>query len=79
MTCVRRRLFVRCPSQSPYHEQFDLESTNFIRTSIPTHSTAISDMTSIAASGQLQNAMKYCTKVRKTGPVSKGSNNSVTV
>ena len=29
--------------------------------------TNLPDMTSIAASGRLQNAVKYCTKVRKTG------------
>ena len=37
------------------------------------------DMTSLAASGRLQNAMKYCTKACKTGPTSKESNSSATV
>ena len=37
------------------------------------------DMTSLAASGQLQNAIKYCTKVHETGVAGKVSNNSATV
>ena len=36
-------------------------------------------MTSLAASGQLQNAIKYCTKVHKTGEAGKESTNSATV
>ena len=73
-------------------ETFDLESSNFTLTSVPTHFTAtldmtslstsslyrlwlefigltnVPDMTSLAASGRLQNAIKYCAEVRKTGP-----------
>ena len=37
------------------------------------------DLMSLVASGSLQNAIKYCTKVRKTVPASKESNNSATV
>ena len=48
-------------------ERFDLESPNFMRTSMPTYSTATVDITSLAA------ANKYCTKVRKMGATSKES------
>ena len=34
--------------------------------------TNIPETTSRGASGHLQNAIKYCTKVRKTGPASQG-------
>ena len=33
--------------------------------------TNLPDMTSLAGSGRLQNAIKYCIKVRKTGPTGK--------
>ena len=36
-------------------------------------------MTSLAVSGRMQNAIKYCTKVRKTGAAGTESHNSVTV
>ena len=36
----------------------------------------IPDMTSLAASSQLQDAIKYCIKVRRTGPYGKDSNSS---
>ena len=39
----------------------------------------IPDMTSLAASGRLQNAIKYCTKVLKTGSAGKQLNYSTTV
>ena len=42
-------------------------------------STNLPDMTSLAASRRLQNAIKYCTKVRKTGVASNESNNLVIV
>ena len=41
--------------------------------------TYLLKMTSLAVSGRLQNAIKYCTKVRTTGAVSIEANNSVTV
>ena len=48
-------------------EPFELESSNFTNTCVPTCTTSLLDMTSLIASGQLQNAIKYCTKVtRKT-------------
>ena len=106
-----------------FRERFDLESPNFIRESILTHSTAtpnmtspttscqklmwkkcltsqerfkwgsphfahlsgticltnLLDMTALAASNQLQNAIKYYTKVCKTFPADKESNNSAIV
>ena len=37
------------------------------------------DMASLAASGQLQNAIEFCIKVRKMHPAGKESNNSVNV
>ena len=39
----------------------------------------LSDLTSLTASVRLQNAIRYCTKVRKTGASGKESNNSATV
>ena len=36
--------------------------------------TNLPDMTSLAASGRLQNAIKYCTKVPYTGATGKESN-----
>ena len=60
-------------------ERFDQESPNVTRTSTPAHSTATPDRTSLAASGRLQNAINYYTKVRKTGAVGKESNNSIIV
>ena len=113
-----------------YQNWFDLESLSFTWTSIPTHSTATLDMTSLATSGfrkktskmspqttlglifpegfqrvsrnfsfllqiisftnllnmtsqaafcWLQDAVKYCTKVRETSGAGKESNNSGTV
>ena len=41
--------------------------------------TNLLDMTSLAASGRLQNAIKYCPKVHKTRAVGKGSYNSAAV
>ena len=41
--------------------------------------TNLPDMTSLAVSGRLQNAIQHYTKVRKTDPASKESNNSTTV
>ena len=44
--------------------------TNFTRFSGTTGPTNLPDMTSLVASGRLQNAINYCTKVmRKTAPV----------
>ena len=51
------------------------------------HSTALGkhfrrnllDMAFLAAFGRLQNAIKYCTKVSKTGAAGKESNKSVTL
>ena len=42
----------------------------------PTHDP---DITSLSASGRLQNAIKYCRKVRKTDVAGKEFNNSTTV
>ena len=52
---ISRKRFVR---RSPY----------FTRLSGKICPTNLPDMTSLAASGRLQNAIKYCAKVRKTGP-----------
>ena len=41
-------------------ERFDLESPNFTGTSIPLLSTALPNMTSLAASDRLQNVIEYC-------------------
>ena len=60
-------------------EWFDLESLNFTRSSVPVWSPTISDMKSLPASGWLQNAIKYCRKVRKTGVAGKELNNSASV
>ena len=51
-------------------EQFKRGSPNFTRLSGTTCPRNLQDiMTSLIASGRLQNAIKYCTKVmRKTGP-----------
>ena len=49
-------------------EQFKPSSLNFtgiVRTTGPTN---MPDMTSLAVSSRLQNAIKYGTKVRETGP-----------
>ena len=37
--------------------------------SIPTYDKAAQDMTLLAASGRLQNAIEYCIKMQKAGPV----------
>ena len=42
-------------------------------------STNLQDMTSLAVSGWLPDAIKYCTKVRKTGVAGIEVHNSVTV
>ena len=50
-------------------ELFELESPNFTDTSTPTCPAFALDMTSLVASGWLQNAIKYGTKVMlKAGP-----------
>ena len=47
-----------------------------MRASVPIHSTAAPDTTLLAASDRLENAIKYCTKVRKAGAAGKESNTS---
>ena len=42
-------------------------------------STKLPDMTSLTGSRELQNAIKYCIKARKTGAAGKELNNSATV
>ena len=50
-------------------ERFKQETPNFAQLSETTGPTNHSDMTSLVASSQLQNAIKHYTKVvRKTGP-----------
>ena len=50
-------------------ERFKGGSLNFTRLSLTTSPTKLPDMASLVASGLLQNAIKYCTKVvHKTGP-----------
>ena len=60
-------------------EWFDLDSPNFTRTLILVGPTTTLDMTSLAASGRLQNAIRYCTKVSRTGAAANKSNKLVTV
>ena len=50
-------------------EQFKRALRNFKDSSETISLTNAPDTTSPAASIRLQNALKYCTKVRKTGPV----------
>ena len=53
-------------------EWFKRGSPNFTQLSRITGATNLPDMTSLVASGRLQNTIKYWTKVmRKTGPVGK--------
>ena len=49
-------------------ERFKGGSRNFTHLSRTIGLTNLLDTTSLAASSRLQNAMKYCTKVRKTSP-----------
>ena len=49
-------------------ERFKQDSKNFTGISWTISPTNLQDMTSPAFSGWLENAIKYCTKVRKTGP-----------
>ena len=49
-------------------ERFRRGSRTFAGLSGTIGSQNLPNMTSLAASGRLQNAVKYCTKVRKTGP-----------
>ena len=60
-------------------EQFKQGSPIFTHLSGTIGLTNLLDTTSLAASSQLQNAIKYCSRVRKTGVVSKELNNSATV
>ena len=60
-------------------EQFKRGSRNFTRLSGTAGPTDLPDMTSLAAFSRLQNAIKYCTTVRKTDAAGKESNNSTTV
>ena len=49
-------------------QQFKPGSRNFTHLSGAIGHTEVPDITSLVASGRLQNAIKYCTQVRKTGP-----------
>ena len=49
-------------------ERFKQELLNFTHLSRTVCLTYMPDITSLTASGRLQNAIKYCLKVRKTGP-----------
>ena len=60
-------------------EQYKRGSGNFIRLSEIASLINLSDTMSLAASGRLQNAIKYCTKVRKMGAAGTQAHNSVTV
>ena len=48
-------------------ERFEQRSQNFTRLSWKIGPTNLLHLTSLAVSGWLHNAMRYCTKVRKTG------------
>ena len=54
-------------------------SRNFTRISGTANLIHLPDITSLAAMGQMQYAIKYCTKVRKTGTVLIEAQNSVPV
>ena len=58
-------------------EWFKRGSPNFTYLSGTISFTNLMDMTLLAASSRLQNAIKYYTKVHKTGPASKESNKLV--
>ena len=60
-------------------ERFKQSSRNFTNLSRTDSLTNLADMTSVAASCGLQNAIKYFTKVRKTGVAGTEVPNSVTV
>ena len=62
-----------------YGERFKRGSRNFTNLSGTDSLTNLLDTSLLAASGRLQNAIKYCTKVRKTGVASIEVHNSVTV
>ena len=49
-------------------ERFQQLSQNFAYLSGTIDLTNLPDMTSLATSGRLHKATKYCAKVRKTGP-----------
>ena len=60
-------------------ERFQRGSRNFTFLSGKIGLTDLPDMTPLADSGQLQNAIKYCLKVRRMGAAGNESNNSATV
>ena len=60
-------------------ERFKRGSPNFTHLSRTISLTKLLDTISLAASGRLQNAIKYCTKVCKIGAAGNESNNSATV
>ena len=60
-------------------ERFKRRSRKFTPLSGTDSLTNMPDMTSLATSGLLQNAIKYFTKVRKTGATGIEAHNSVTV
>ena len=62
-----------------YGELFKQRSHNFAYSSDATILINLPDMTSLAASDRLQNVIKYCIEVRKTGVAGTDAHNSVTV
>ena len=60
-------------------ERFKRGSKNFTCLSWTIGPTNVLDMTSPSVAGQLQNAIKYCTKVRKMGAAGIEGHNLVTV
>ena len=79
--CLKKRS--KMPPQTALggisRERFKRGSRNLTRLSRTTAPINLPQMTSLAVFGRLKNAIKYCTKVRKTGVAGVEAHNSVTV